>query len=32
MQPTTITDVRTIGVNVTDQDDTIAFYVVEASR
>lgn len=27
MQPTTITDVRTIGVNVTDQDDAIAFYV-----
>ena len=27
MQPTTITDVRTIGVNVTNQDDAIAFYV-----
>ena len=27
MQPTTITDVRTIGVNVSDQDDAIAFYV-----
>jgi lactoylglutathione lyase len=27
MQPTTITDVRTIGVNVTDQDEAIAFYV-----
>jgi lactoylglutathione lyase len=27
MQPTTITDVRTIGVNVTKQDDAIAFYV-----
>ncbi|HET6836327.1 MAG TPA: VOC family protein [Acidimicrobiales bacterium] len=27
MQPTTITDVRTIGVNVTDQDDAVAFYV-----
>jgi lactoylglutathione lyase len=27
MQPTTITDVRTIGVNVTNQDDALAFYV-----
>jgi catechol 2,3-dioxygenase-like lactoylglutathione lyase family enzyme len=27
MQPTTITDVRTIGVNVTNQDDAIEFYV-----
>lgn len=27
MHPTTITDVRTIAVNVTDQDDAIAFYV-----
>lgn len=27
MQPTTITDVRTIGVNVTNQDDAIAFYI-----
>lgn len=27
MQPTTITDVRSIGVNVTNQDDAIAFYV-----
>ncbi len=27
MQPTTITDVRTIGVKVTNQDDAIAFYV-----
>jgi lactoylglutathione lyase len=27
MQPTTITDVRTIGVNVTNQDDAVAFYV-----
>ena len=27
MQSTTITDVRTIGVNVTNQDDAIAFYV-----
>jgi len=27
MQPTTITDVRTIGVHVTNQDDAIAFYV-----
>jgi lactoylglutathione lyase len=27
MQPTTITDIRTIGVNVTNQDDAIAFYV-----
>ena len=27
MQPTTITDVRTIGVNVANQDDAIAFYV-----
>ena len=27
MQTTTITDVRTIGVNVTNQDDAIAFYV-----
>jgi len=27
MQPTTITDVRTIGVNVTSQDDALAFYV-----
>jgi lactoylglutathione lyase len=27
MRPTTITDVRTIGVNVTNQDDAIAFYV-----
>ena len=27
MPPTTITDVRTIGVNVTNQDDAIAFYV-----
>ncbi len=25
--PTTITDVRTIGINVRDQDDAIAFYV-----
>ena len=27
MQPTSITDIRTIGVNVTDQEDAIAFYV-----
>ena len=27
MQPTTITDVHTIGVNVTNQDDAISFYV-----
>ncbi|MGH9116445.1 MAG: VOC family protein [Acidimicrobiales bacterium] len=27
MQPTSISDVRTIGINVTDQDDAIAFYV-----
>lgn len=27
MRPTTVTDVRTIGVRVTDQDDAIAFYV-----
>lgn len=27
MPPTTITDVRTIGVNVTNQDNAIAFYV-----
>jgi lactoylglutathione lyase len=27
MQPTSITDVRTIGINVTNQDDAIAFYV-----
>ena len=27
MQPTTITDVRTIGINVTNQDDAVAFYV-----
>ena len=27
MQPTTITDVRTIGVTVTNQDDAVAFYV-----
>lgn len=27
MPPTTITDVRTIGVNVTSQDDAVAFYV-----
>jgi lactoylglutathione lyase len=27
MRPTTITDVRTIGVNVTNQDDALAFYV-----
>ena len=27
MQTTTITDVRTVGVTVTDQDDAIAFYV-----
>ncbi|MGH9242769.1 MAG: VOC family protein [Acidimicrobiales bacterium] len=27
MQPTSITDVRTIGITVTDQDDAIAFYV-----
>jgi lactoylglutathione lyase len=27
MQPTSITDVRTIGINVTDQDDALAFYV-----
>jgi lactoylglutathione lyase len=27
MQPTSITDVRTIGINVTNQDDAVAFYV-----
>lgn len=27
MQPTSITDVRTIGVNVANQDDAIAFYI-----
>jgi len=27
MPPTTIADVRTIGINVADQDDAIAFYV-----
>jgi len=27
MQPTSITDVRTIGINVMNQDDAIAFYV-----
>jgi catechol 2,3-dioxygenase-like lactoylglutathione lyase family enzyme len=27
MQPTTITDVRTIGIRVADQDDAIAFFV-----
>ena len=27
MQPTTITDVRTIGVTVSNQDDALAFYV-----
>jgi lactoylglutathione lyase len=27
MQPTSITDVRTIGINVTNQDEAIAFYV-----
>ena len=27
MQSTTITDVRTIGINVTNQDDAVAFYV-----
>jgi len=27
MPPTTITDVRTVGVNVTNQDDAVAFYV-----
>ncbi len=27
MQPTTIADVRTIGINVTNQDDAIEFYV-----
>lgn len=27
MPPTTITDVRTIGINVANQDDAIAFYV-----
>lgn len=27
MQPTTITDVHTIGVSVTNQDDAISFYV-----
>ena len=27
MQPTSITDVRTVGINVTNQDDAIAFYV-----
>jgi lactoylglutathione lyase len=27
MQPTSITDVRTIGINVTNQDDALAFYV-----
>jgi lactoylglutathione lyase len=27
MRPTTITDVRTIAINVTDQDDALAFYV-----
>lgn len=27
MSPTTITDVRTVGVNVTNQDDAVAFYV-----
>jgi lactoylglutathione lyase len=27
MSPTTITDVRTIGINVKNQDDAIAFYV-----
>ena len=27
MRPTTITDVRTVGINVTNQDDAIGFYV-----
>jgi lactoylglutathione lyase len=27
MPPTTITDVRTVGVNVTNQEDAVAFYV-----
>jgi catechol 2,3-dioxygenase-like lactoylglutathione lyase family enzyme len=27
MQPTSIVDVRTVGINVTDQDDAVAFYV-----
>jgi len=27
MRPTTISDVRTIGINVTSQDDAVAFYV-----
>jgi lactoylglutathione lyase len=27
MQPTSITDVRTIGINVTNQEDAVAFYV-----
>jgi lactoylglutathione lyase len=27
MQPTSITDVRAIGINVTNQDDAVAFYV-----
>jgi lactoylglutathione lyase len=27
MQPTTITDVRTIGINVTNQDEALGFYV-----
>ena len=28
---TTITDVRTIGITVSDQDDAVAFYIVEES-